>query len=351
MARRGTADGMTPPPTTWLCSHVSRGVERCAHRMASAFAPRAAGFRRCRYPLALAVTLACAQAHGHADDDARIAALSLRIEQHPEDASLLRARARAQRLAGRPKEALGDLSRAESMGPEPAEHVLERALSRRALDDPRALEDLDAFLASGVDHAQARVARAQVLARRGDVEAALADYDLAFQLDPVPDIDLARGELAAANGATARAIAGHEAALRVLGPVPSLQRVLVRRLLDTGAAERALALCSTAGAGPELRLLRGEAFARLGDAEAARAARREALAEIDQALAHRPSDLLRVERVRALLAAGRRAEARRELDRVLATSPGLRDAQELSREMSAARVSPNPPSSSPPGAP
>lgn len=283
---------------------------------------------------ALAVLVAAASADAHEGLKAEIQALDARIAASPGAAELLVERARLRRLDGDPAGGMVDLARAAALAPRLRDMLLERGLTELALGQKASAEaDLSRFLGSGPPSLVALAARGKI--REDDKRLALAraDYDAALKLRADPDLFLARGRVDEALGQLDRAAAGYEEGLRALSGAVSIRIPLIHVEHARRRFDRAIVWIDEAMATSPLKadwlLLRAEEHASAGRAAAATADREKALAELDATLARRSTDLARLSRARALLALGRDAEAARELEAIVARSPGLAGAQTL----------------------
>lgn len=273
-------------------------------------------------------------AAAHPGSSRAIAAISAEIERSPSDARLRLERAALHRRAGDLQAAMADLRVVEHVAPEARRLRLERALVRKALGNAAgALSDLDRFLASGPATAAALCARAELLEARGDAARARADYDAAIRLGATPELVLARGRIDESRGDLERAASGYEEGLRLLGGALTVRLALVRVERARSRWGRAAALVSelieASAARADWLLLRAEIHDQAKQPARARSDRRRALAELDAAIAKRPTALKRLSRAKAYLALGRRAAAIAELERVVEQAPKLTEARAL----------------------
>ncbi len=281
----------------------------------------------------LAWLLAATAAKAHEGPHVELAALDAALERRPDDVDLLLRRATLHRREGHVQASLADLIRVEQLSPGLRELLLERGLTRAAAGRAAEAEaDLGRFLEGGPSEV-ALVARARLREARGRADLARADYDAAIRIRPDPETFLARGRIDEAQGHLDRAAAGYEEGLRALGGAVSLRLALIRAETALGHHERVIALADQAMAGSSLKadwlLVRADARAASGHAEAAASDRAAALREVDDTLKRRPSSLAHVTRARVLLALDRPAEAVSELEGAVARSPRLTDAEAL----------------------
>jgi tetratricopeptide (TPR) repeat protein len=284
--------------------------------------------------LVLAALLAAASpAFGHEGPHTEVAVLDAALAARPGDVELLLQRAALLRREGHLAAALADLAVVAHLAPANREMLLERGLTRAASGDAAGAEaDLTRVIEGGAS-AAALVTRARLREASGRAEEAWADHDAAMRLRPDPESALARGRLDEARGRLDRAAAGYEEALRNLGGAVAIRVALIRVETARGRPDRVVALADEALAQAPLKadwlLIRGDAHAAAGRAVAALRDRTAALREVDETLKRRGGDPTRLTRARALLALGRAAEAARELEGVIARSPGLGEAQTL----------------------
>lgn len=290
-----------------------------------------------RLSLLAACFLLGAPASAHDGIPAELAVLDAQLKARPGDVDLLLQRAALSRRTGDFTKASTDLEQVAHHDPERRALFLERGLLLAAQGHAvRAEAELDRFLGGGAPSAIALTARASLRQASGRLAEARADYDEAIRLRPAPELYLARGRIDEAQGQLAAAAQGYEQGLRALGGAVVLRIALVRVERARGQFERAAALIdeamATAPMKAEWRLLRAEVHEGAGlRAEAARD-RAAALQELDAAIARRPTELRRVSRARAYLGIGRKADAIRELEGVIARSPKLKEAHALLEE-------------------
>jgi tetratricopeptide (TPR) repeat protein len=286
---------------------------------------------------AAAALLVAGSAAGHAGLSAEIAALSQKIEQAPNDLALRLQRAALLRRQADLESAMADLRVVEHRAPDSRPLLLERALTRKALGNLRgALADLNRFLATGAPRSDALVARAELYELLGEPERARADYDAAVRRAATPELVMARGRLDEALGKLERAAKGYEEGLAKLGGAVVVRLALIRveraRNRFSRAAELVDGLIEASPAKADWLLLRAEIHAQAGQPARARRDRLRALAELDRAIATRPTPLKRLSRAKAYLALGRARDARNDLDLVVRQAPKLEEARALLAE-------------------
>jgi tetratricopeptide (TPR) repeat protein len=274
------------------------------------------------------------QAHPGLHHD--IEALNARLETAPDDPRLHLERAVYYRLNGEYDRALADLDLVARTSPAEQGLLLERGLTLSAAGRDRdALRALDAELKGAAGDARALGERARVNARLGNGKAAIADYGAAIAIAPDLDLYLERGGLQEKAGRLDAAAAGYRDGLARLGGAVLLREGLIRVELRRGDGRAALAAIDEGMAHAAVKtgwmLRRSEVLDTLHQPEAARAGREQALQEIDQVLEQRDSGIHRVSRARVLAALGRKDDARRELEQVLARTPNYDEARDLLR--------------------
>jgi len=241
--------------------------------------------RRAIAALALAVAT-IALAHGPLQE--QIDAVTAQIEQDPSAARLYLRRGELHRIHEDWDAALADYDRAAALAPadDTIDFLRGRALLEAGSPAPARVA-LDRYLARHPEHAQALITRARTLAALGQFRAAAADYTRAIERLPRPDPDYylerARTELAARE--ITRALAGLDAGMARLGPVPALQMFAIELELKRGRVDAALLrLDKVAAQSPrkETSLARrGEILMQAGRRNEARAAYAAALAAIE----------------------------------------------------------------------
>ncbi|MCA9771091.1 MAG: hypothetical protein KC466_01705 [Myxococcales bacterium] len=170
-----------------------------------------------------AALLSISVAYADPDLAVRIGILDDRIAEEPGNAELYLARAELYREAGDWPKVFADLDRVAAIRPDDPELGFRRG--RALIDAGRVAEGraaLDRFLATHPDHAPARIERARLLARGGERDAAVRDWDaaLAAASKPVPDLYLERARLLLAPPARLDdALAGIDQGVARLGPL------------------------------------------------------------------------------------------------------------------------------------
>lgn len=261
-----------------------------------------------------------------------------RIALSPGEVSLLLERSELFLQEARPEDALVDLRLAGAIAPGDPRIAAQRAAVLFVMGrDDEALAEIEACLAlraAGPTFTDLAL-RARILARLGRTADAIDEYGAALALRDDVELYLERGRLLERAGRLDEAAQHYGDGLRALGGAVVLRLAAIELDLRRGPAhaERALVrideVLAAAPARARWLLLRGRALDVLGRAAEARAARVEALAEIDRRLVRRPSAALRVLRGEALLALGRPRDALAEPQRARDLAPRPPRAAEL----------------------
>ncbi len=241
--------------------------------------------------------------------EAAVAAYDAALAAAPDAVEGYFGRAAALLALGRLPEAEADLDRVVEAGGRTLEPArLNRAEVRRRRGDlAGALDDLAALLLLDPERADAYLARGRIELQRGEVEAACGALDRALELEPgLSDALATRAEARLAARDPARALSDADAAVASDPRRPELLLVRARVHLARGDAAAAEADARAAiGLRPSphgYRLL-ARALERGGDAEAALDVLREGAAAV-------AAPGLALDEARLLLALGRAAEAR-----------------------------------------
>lgn len=288
----------------------------------------------------LAFLLVCAlpsAALAHDPVDRDIAALTARLAAAPADVGLLLARADLYRRAGRSRAALDDLLMVEALEPGSVRMLVARARVHADLGhEDEAEASLDRALEAGLDR-EALGLRATLRERAGRLDGALEDHDAALSIGDSLESRLGRGRVLSRLGRTGEAIAHYRASLPAMGGAVLLRVALVEELARAARYDEALAEIDAAARGARMParwlLRRGEVLDAAGRTGEARAAREDALAALEARLRRRSAPALELERARALLALGRRADAEAALVRLRHHAPSLGEAEVLLREL------------------
>jgi tetratricopeptide (TPR) repeat protein len=238
--------------------------------------------------VAVAVLLAPAPVLAHGAFDARVAALSARIEEQPSADRYLE-RSVLYRGNGDLAAALADLKQAERLDPTRTDLGLHRG--RLALDAGRpkeAVAPLQALLAETPNHPEANLALARALAELGQSRDAAAHYTRAIEAAPVaiPSHYLERADVLLAAGEPQVALDGLDEGLSRLGPVVALANRAIEIELARGRVDAALVrldrLALRASRQETWLARRAEILEDSGRRAEARAAYARALAEIER---------------------------------------------------------------------
>ena len=218
----------------------------------------------------------------------QIEKLTAEIARDPANAQLYIRRGELHRVHEEWDAALADYRRASKLSPEDdrIDFLRGRAL-QEAGRAGQAKTALDAYLSQHPGNSEALVARARALRALGDYRAAVDDYARAIERNPRPDPDLylerARAELATRE--SAHALAGIDAAIARLGPIPALQLFAIEVDMQQGRIDDALQRLDTVAARSPRKetwlARRGELLAQAGRPDEARSAYAAALSAIE----------------------------------------------------------------------
>jgi tetratricopeptide (TPR) repeat protein len=240
---------------------------------------------------AVAATVA---AHGPLQD--QIDAVSTEIAREPPSARLYLRRGELNRLHDDGAAALADYERAAVLAPgDDTIDFLRGRVLQEAGSAKAAKVALDRYLARHPEHVEALIVRARALVALADFAGASADYSRAIERLAKPDPDYylerARADVAARNAAGA--LAGLDAGIAKLGPVPALLGLAIDIELQQGHYDAALAQLDRSAQSSSRKeswlARRGEILAQAGRRDEARAAYAAALASIEAL----PSDMRR----------------------------------------------------------
>jgi len=243
--------------------------------------------------VAVAVLLAPAPVLAHGAFDARVAALSARIEEQPSADRYLE-RSVLYRGHGDLAAALADLEQAERLDPTRTDLGLHRGRLALAAGRPeQAVAPLQDLLAEAPDHPEANLALARALAELGRSRNAAAHYTRAIEAAPVgiPSHYLERADVLLAAGEPQVALNGLDEGLGRLGPVVALASRAIEIELAQGRVDAALVrldrLASHASRQETWLARRAEILEDSGRREEARVAYAGALVEIERLPARR----------------------------------------------------------------
>ncbi len=273
-----------------------------------------------------ALVALCGTASAHPTHDETLTRLDQALVHEPGDLDLRVRRADARLRAGALELCAADLTEVLARAPErPDARVLKARLFAQRGQRPEAIAELDRVLAATLFVPAARE-RAALRKQAGDLAGARADLDLALAARPEPDGFLERARIDRARGAPQDLVLGLAEGARRTGAIVLMEahvEALIEQRRTAEAVGAATAAVRAFPAAPDLLLLCARAKDAAGHRAEAMRERYQALGEIDRSLARRDSDLLRLSRVRALLALGRARQARRLLAAIDARSPGL----------------------------
>ena len=257
-----------------------------------------------------------------------IAELTEELAQRPHDVALLLERAEIWLQERNPERAADDLSLARTLDPDAdieRSSLLWADMWMQRGRPAEAEAELDRAVDRGSLAALAR--RAEVRETMERWTAALADYDAVLARRVTVEMALGRGRVLERLGRADEAAAGYARdAARLGGAVPvRLARVATLRGLGRfdDALQEVQRVMDRSPVKTRWLLLRGDLLEAAGRADLARAARELALGDAERMLRRRRSLAARLHYARALLANGRRTEARDQLVRVQSASPAL----------------------------
>lgn len=258
--------------------------------------------------------------HAHGPDHEVVAKLTEDLAKDPRNTRLLLERGERLRSHGDLDAARSDFARALELEPgfQPA-RVRLALVARAAGQTNEALGLLDEAIRREPDHLLALSVRGDLRARAGMPREAVADYDDVIRRSTAARPELyvarARAQQAASTNSGPEVLAGLDAGIRALGPVPALESMALaveREQGDTAAALRRIARLAASAERKERWLSeRGDVLADAGRAAESKEAYREAVAAIDRL----------PERQRRTISTG---ELRAELEAKLAAKPGPR---------------------------
>ncbi|MBX3396854.1 MAG: hypothetical protein KF841_15970 [Phycisphaerae bacterium] len=282
----------------------------------------------------IALAAAARPIHAHPGAHHDIERVTKLLEAQPDDVERLIERAHFYRLDYQPQAALADLAHARKLAPDRPDipfHVgmVYLDLARHADADA----EFSIAIKSGLTTSRAHAARARARTAMKDFELALADYARAIEIEPSLELYAERGALHVQLNRLDDAAAGYQEAIKRLGNAPILSQTLIDVEIRRGRYDAALTLideeCNRAALKADWLLLRADVLDRVGRIKEAADARATALAEVNRVLARRQIGVHLVTRGRILLAMGRLAEARCDVELALKKSPNYSAAQIL----------------------
>lgn len=296
----------------------------------------------CCFALALSPMVLVEPGAAHSDVDPEIAEVTAKLADQPDNVALLLRRGRLYRFNGHLIESLNDLERAWLLDGDNRQVALARARTLVALGrEAEAEAALNRYLQdeAGVSRVVALVERAQLYARTGRANLALADFSEALPLYPTVELYMARGHLQEEVGQLADAAAGYRDGLSRLPQAAILRRELIRVEIAQGHYPEALTLIDQELASAKVKtdwyLRRAEVLAAMGQTAAADSARAQALAECNRAFAKRPTPLHRVARAKVYVALGQLEAAKEDLRLAVQAASRFTEAQDLLKKLEA----------------
>jgi tetratricopeptide (TPR) repeat protein len=250
---------------------------------------------------------------------------------------------------------LHDLDQAEQLESGNSEILFQRGLTLSALGrDVEAEVALDQFLEKvalakngsvipsshgAKKSAIAMAERARIRARTGRTDLAITDYTSAIHMLPVVESYQARGHLLESLGKLAEAALGYREGLSKMPNAILLKKSLIRVEIARKQFTQALLLIDEELARASVKsswyLRRGDVLAAMGQPDAARAAREQALAEVNQTMTKRVTAIHRFSRAKVYMALGRVEEAKRDLQLAIQMAPNFAGARDLLRKLGA----------------
>lgn len=279
-----------------------------------------------RLPVLLLLLTALARAHE--DPREQLARVEARLDAS--DLGALLARSALQRRLGELEEARGSVAAALRLAPRSARAHLEHAEVLTAAQDHAGAEAAASASLALLRSVRALALRCQARAAVGELAYAAPDCVEAQARRPTVEASRQAAHLLVQLGQVREAAELLERALAALGGPVALREPLVAARVRLGEYDAALAvidaLLPTLPVAADWRLRRAEVLERAGRTKEAARERRAALAQLDELLSERATDLRRLARAEALLGLGRREEALVELRQIrssVATEPRL----------------------------
>lgn len=161
---------------------------------------------------------------GHDELSDQVKAITIQIQQAPNQADLYIQRAELLRADSHWKQAEQDYLKAKRLAPGIAATDLGLGLlylSTNRLQESK--RSLDRFLSRQPDHAEALVARGHALSKLGNRMAAVEEYSRALKLRPDPEIYIERSRLLSAEQKLQEAVTGLNQGIQQLGPIVTLE--------------------------------------------------------------------------------------------------------------------------------
>ena len=278
----------------------------------------------------------------HLAVDPEIEKITAKLVDEPNNVDLLLLRGQLYRFNEKFTDSLNDLNQALLLDPKNVRIILERSRTLVALGrESEAETGFEQCLEgkTGISRMVPLVERANLYARTGQADLAIADFSEALQLYPTVELYLARGRLQEELGQLDAAVAGYLEGLSQLPHASILRKTLIRIKMSQGHYSEALTLIddelASASAKTEWYLRRAEVLDALGQTEAADSARTHALAEANRILAKRPNALKRLARAKVYQALGQLEAAKQDLRLVMQNAPRLTEADTLLKKLEA----------------
>lgn len=282
----------------------------------------------------IALTAAAQSIHAHPGAHHDIERVTKVLEANPDDVDRLIERAHYFRLDSQPEAALADLTRARKLAPDRPDVPFHVGMVYLDQNRPSEAEsEFSKAIQLGLSTNRSYAARARARRTLKKFELALEDLSQAIELEPSLELYVERGSIQLQLKRLDDAAIGFREAIKRLGHALVLSQALIDVEIQLGHYDAALTLieaeCNRAALKADWLLLRSEVLDRSGRKDEASDARSAALAEVNRVLARRQIGVHLVTRGRILLAMGRLAEARSDVDLALKKSPNYSAALEL----------------------
>jgi tetratricopeptide (TPR) repeat protein len=276
----------------------------------------------------------------HEDIEGQVELINKKLAVLPDNYDQLFMRGRAYLKANMLSEALSDLKHVLSLYPENPEPLIYRGLAyhKQGLHK-QALQDLDSYIGLGDPHYLAYEVRASVFKSLGMPEEAVRDYTSAARLRPKPSHFSERAQLLYQLGKLNEAIASYEEGLTVLGDSVPIILGLVDFQMEAGlygdALEWVHKIKRRADRKEEWTLKEAEIHAAAGHKAAAEAAYTDVLDKLEeyQIQGRRVTQLMLLQKARALKGLGRNSEAREVFQSIGPAAVQLQSYQKLQEEL------------------
>ncbi len=338
----------------WMLQSINKGKrigwqrsERKCYLGIACF--RSLVFPLCFFSMAVLPLVFIEAAASHPGVAPEIDEITHKIENNPNNVDFLIKRGELYRSNKDHIKSLSDFERAGQLESGNPEIFFQRGLTLAALGrDVDAEVDLGKFLesenlkgngsnnSSGKNVSKNAIAlaeRAQIRAKMGKSELALADFNSATQILPVVGVYQARGDFLESEGKLAEAASGYREGLARLPHAILLKESLIRVEIARNHFNQALALIDEelvrAPIKTEGYLRRAEVLSAMGNAEAAGVAREQALAAVNQTMKKRVTAMHRFSRAKVYVALGRLKEAKDDLRLAIKMAPNFTGTRDL----------------------